>query len=116
MRDHKDPTLWKPAVDETIALWRKIRTMIEIPDELDLLTEINAACAMCDAAGSEEPRDLSRCERCLAFQQFGGCHEVNLQMSVRVAEKDWEGLRQLVDQFIHRLEELRIPPEALPSS
>lgn len=105
---------WRSATDDTLALWRRIRAMIEIPDELDLLTEINAACAMCEAAAEEEPRDLGRCNRCLAFQQFGGCHEVNLEMSVRVAEKDWEGLRELVDQFIHNLETLEIPPQAAP--
>lgn len=103
---------WRSATDETLGLWRRIRSMIDSPDELELLTEINAACAMCDAATETEPKDLTRCERCLAFQQFGGCHEINLEMSVRVAEKDWDSLRNLVDRFIHNLENLEVPLEA----
>ena len=58
---------WTTARNETLELWRKIRTMIETPDELELLTEVNAACALCEAAAGEEPQDLTRCDRCLAL-------------------------------------------------
>ncbi len=100
---------WETAKTETLELWLKIRLMIDEPDELELLTEINAICALCDAAHEQEPRDLSRCERCLAFQQFGGCQQINLEMSERVVEKDWDAVRILVDRFIHNLENLEVP-------
>jgi len=102
---------WQEARDQTLELWQKIRAMIDTPDELDLLTEVNAICALCDAANEQEPRDLSRCERCLAFQQFGGCQQINLEMSERIVEKDWPALRELVDRFIHNLESLEMPAE-----
>ena len=107
---------WTSARDETLDLWRKIRGMIDAPDELELLTEINAICALCDAANEAEPRDLGRCERCLAFQQFGGCREINLEMSERIVEEDWDGLRLLVDRFIQSLEDLDLPPEPAETS
>lgn len=99
---------WETAKAETLELWRKIRRMLDQPDELELLTEINAICSLCDAAASEEPRNLTRCERCLAFQQFGGCHGINLEMSQRVVEKDWDAVRDLVDRFIDILETLDV--------
>lgn len=104
---------WNKARDETLDLWLRIRDLIDNPDELELLTEINAICALCDAANEQEPRDLTRCERCIAFRQFGGCHEINLEMSERVVEKDWDALRGLVDQFIHNLENLEVAPSGL---
>ena len=103
---------WETALDETLDLWRNIRGMIDEPDELELLTEVNAICALCDAATEQEPRDLTRCERCIAFQQFGGCQKVNLEMSERIVAKDWDALRGLVDEFIHSLEHLELPAEA----
>ncbi len=102
---------WESAKAETLELWRKIRQALDEPDELELLTEINAICALCDAAAAEKPRTLTRCERCLAFQQFGGCHGINLEMSERVVEKDWTAVRVLVDRFIHILENLEVPRE-----
>lgn len=72
--------------------------MINEPDELELLTEINAICALCEAANAEQPQTLTHCERCLAFQQFGGCRGVNLEMSERVIQKDWDALQDLIDQ------------------
>lgn len=86
--------------------------MIDEGDELALLIEINAICALCEAAGEREPRSQTRCERCLAFQQFGGCQQVNLEMSERVVQKDWQALRGLVEGFIRNLETLEIPDTA----
>lgn len=106
---------WKLARDETLDLWRTIRGMIDQPDELELLTEVNAICALCEAANQEGARDLTRCERCLAFQQFGGCQQINLEMSERIVARDWNGLRDLVDVFIHNLETLELPRDSAPT-
>lgn len=106
---------WRQARDETLELWRKIRRMLDEPDGLELLTEVNAICALCEAANQEEAPDLTRCERCLAFQQFGGCQQINLEMSERIVERNWGALRDLVDVFIHNLETLELPPESAPA-
>lgn len=100
---------WQAAKEETLALWLKIRGMVAEPDELELLTEINAICDLCDVAQDAAPQVFGRCERCLAYQQFGGCHGINGEMSERVVEHDWEGLLVLVDKFIDNLRALEVP-------
>ncbi|MFQ5526103.1 MAG: hypothetical protein ACE5GX_07540 [Thermoanaerobaculia bacterium] len=110
MNDNRRRT-WQTARDETLKLWFKIRSMADEPDEIALLTEINALCALCEAANAEGPKTLTCCERCLAFQQFGGCRGVNLEMSIRVVDRDWDGLRELVDLFIDHLKNLELPAE-----
>jgi hypothetical protein len=100
---------WTAARDGTLELWLKIRTMIDQPDELELLTEINVICDLCDVAQAAAPQVHGRCERCLAYQQFGGCSGINAEMSERVVAKDWQGLRVLVDRFIENLRNLELP-------
>jgi hypothetical protein len=107
---------WEAAKAQTLELWRTIREKLDEPDELELLTDINAICALCDAAATEEPKSLTRCERCLAFLQFGGCQGINLEMSERVVEQDWEAVRDLVNQFIHSLETLEVPRDPSAAS
>ena len=79
MSDEQRHLKWRTARDETLVLWQNIRGMIDEPDEIELLTEINALCALCEVANAEEPKTLTCCERCLAYQQFGGCRGVNLK-------------------------------------
>lgn len=102
---------WETARNEALELWRQIRRMVDRPDELELLTEINAVCALCEIANSEEPKTLTRCERCLTFQQFGGCQGINLEMTEKVVAKDWDALRGLIDKFINLLQDLEIPDD-----
>ena len=101
---------WQVARDQTLELWLKIRGMVAQPDEVELLTEINAICDLCDVAQNAAPQPFGRCERCLAYQQFGGCHGINGEMSERVVEHDWEGLLVLIDRFIDNLRKLEVPP------
>jgi len=102
---------WQTAKEETLTTWLKIRQMVEDPDEIELLTEINAICALCDCAQAAEPEVHGRCERCLAYQQFGGCRGINAEMTERVVEADWQGLTAMVDRFIANLRTLEIPHE-----
>ena len=102
---------WRAAQEETIKLWLKIRDMVEEPDEVTLLTEINAICDLCDVAQEAAPQPFGRCERCIAYQQFGGCHGINGEMSERVVEHDWEGLLVLIDRFIDNLRSLELPTD-----
>jgi hypothetical protein len=99
---------WQAAREDTLSLWRKIRADIGTASKLDLLTDINAVCALCVKAEGEADDPTRRCEVCPAFQQFGGCYGVNALMSERVVEQDWDGLRELVDGFIARLEALEL--------
>ena len=100
---------WQEARESTIELWQGIAKAVDRQDPVELLTEINAVCDLCFAAHEQAPAALDRCRHCLAFQQFGGCREVNGLMSEKVVEKDWDGLRELIDQFISLLEGLETP-------
>lgn len=109
---------WQQAKNGTLRQWLGIRDSIESEDEVRLLTEINAVCDLCDTARSEAPGPEERCDHCHFYQQFGGCQEINWTMTQRVTERDWDGLRALVDGFIAQLREMDRPAEGLgtPSS
>lgn len=49
-----------------------------------------------------------RCRFCLASQQLGGCKEINFEMSERVVERDWAGLRELIRRYIADLESMQM--------
>ena len=99
---------WDEARERTLELWYDLRRSIgRETDEVALLTEINAACALCEKADAEKAAGEIKCDRCQAAQQFGGCRGINLEMSECVVSKDWDGLRELVDRFIGNLERLR---------
>jgi hypothetical protein len=95
---------WRQARDATLSDWRRIRASIGEADPIELLTDVNAVCALCEKADEEPPEGKSRCERCLVARQFGGCSQLNGLMSEKIAEHDWEGLTALVDEFLHELE------------
>jgi hypothetical protein len=97
---------WEEAKAGTLREWRRIRASIGSAEEIDLLADINAVCDLCQVASEEAADDADRCESCLGFQQFGGCQEANLAMSELVMDKDWDGLRRLVDDFVIALESL----------
>lgn len=104
---------WRQALDETITLWERIRDGIGSADELQLLSDINAVCSLCEKADVEAHEEGGRrCDHCLVLRQWGGCQEINGLMSEKVAEKDWDGLRELVDEFIRRLRSTAPPASA----
>lgn len=99
---------WRQALDETIVLWERIRAGIGSADDLQLLSDINAVCSLCERADLEKAEEGGRrCDHCLLFQQWGGCQGINGLMSEKVVEKDWDGLRGLVDEFLARLRTTR---------
>jgi len=101
---------WRQALDDTIGLWERIRAGVGTTDEVQLLTDIHAVCSLCEQADHEAYVEGGRrCDHCLVFQQWGGCQGINGLMSERVVEKDWDGLRTLVDQFIDELR-TTVPP------
>jgi len=102
---------WREARDLTLETWVALGESIGQKDELALLTEINAVCDLCSKARDEAGSDpTGRCEYCLFYQQFGGCHAVNEEMSERVVKGDWDGLRRLVHGFVADLRALELPP------
>lgn len=101
---------WREARDTTVAMWRDIRASIGTAHPTDLLTEINVVCDLCAKAAEESP-ETARCSYCVAYQQFGGCHGASRMMGEAVVQRDWDRVRELVDGFIARLEDLRLPPE-----
>lgn len=104
---------WHEAKDRTVALWEELRERAETMDELELLTELNAAFGLCEAAEADLQASgggHNHCRFCAFYHQFGGCRGISLRMSVRVVEHDREGLRELIDEFLGQLRALAIPP------
>jgi hypothetical protein len=104
---------WEEARDRELAHWTAVRDAIDSASPVELLTEINVADAFCDKAREEADGPLDYCGRCLFYQQFGGCRETSRRMSETVAARDWEGLRQQVDEVTAHLHALVVPPVAL---
>lgn len=100
---------WQEARDRELAHWSAIRDAIGTAAPLDLLTEINAADALCEKTREAADRPIDPCLRCLFYQQFGGCREASGRMSERVAAGDWDGVRELVDGFMAHLRALEVP-------
>jgi hypothetical protein len=103
---------WTDAVEGTLRQWNAIRDSIAEPDEVELLTEINAVCDLCEKSEQEKGSGIGRCERCLFYQQFGGCRDLSARMSEAVVEKDWDRLRHLIDETIRSLKSLSLPADA----
>jgi hypothetical protein len=103
---------WTEAIEGTRRQWTAIRDSIGRADEVELLTEINAVCDLCEKAEEEEGSGIGRCRRCLFYQQSGGCQDLSARMGEAVVEKDWDRLRQLVDETLHGLQSLALPATA----
>jgi len=104
---------WSEAIEGTRRQWTAIRDSICEADEIELLTEINAVCDLCEKAEEEEGSGIGRCRRCLFYQQFGGCQDLSARMSEAVVEKDWDRLRSLVDETIDSLRSLSLREPAV---
>jgi hypothetical protein len=100
---------WQEARDNTIRYWKSIRDSMNEMDQIELLSEINAVNDLCEKAKEESHGHPDRCSYCLAYQQFGGCMGISLQMSECVVEGRMDELRELVDRFIDQLEEVKLP-------
>jgi hypothetical protein len=100
---------WEQARNRELAHWSAIRDAIGTASPVELITEINAADALCEKSreGCEGPIDY--CTRCLFYQQFGGCRQPSGRMSESVAARDWKGLRLQVDEIIAHLRALEVP-------
>ena len=101
---------WEQARNRELDHWSAIRDVIGTASPVELITEINAADALCEKSreGGEGPIDY--CGRCLFYQQFGGCRQPSGRMSESVAARDWEGLRLQVDEIIAHLRALEVQP------
>ena len=102
---------WGEARDRTLEQWRGLQGSFEDRDEVELLAEINAICELCEVAKEKAAGRWGRCDYCAAQRQFGGCAGISLQMSERVVERDWDGLRQLIGQFVANLETMKTDSE-----
>ena len=100
---------WQEARDNTIRYWKGVRGSIDTLDEVELLSEINAINDLCKKANEEAHGEMGRCDFCLAYQQFGGCLAISLEMSECVVENRRSDLKVLVARFIDQLESVRIP-------
>jgi hypothetical protein len=103
--------LWREARDNTLQQWTAIQDSIGQADPLDLLTDVNAVTAICEKAKEEAGGGLGKCDYCVIYQQFGSCKEFSGRLSEKIAEKDWQGVRDMVGTAINTLERLDVPDE-----
>lgn len=108
-----DPITWTDAKALTLAKWRDIQTALAQPDSLELITEINTVCSLCERAKEHARSHGTRltCRYCLAFQQFGGCSDLRGHLSEAISRNDWEKAGELVAKAIADLEALELPPQ-----
>jgi len=97
---------WQAARDNTILYWRQVRESLDTLEDVELLRQINAVNDLCEKAREQSHGEMGRCSYCLAYQQFGGCLAIGLEMSECVVEGRRGDLRVLVDQFISQLEDV----------
>ena len=105
------PSTWAEAWRDTFDTWQRIRRGLDDPDEVWLLTEINAVCGLCEVARTEADRSGGgrKCEHCLFYEQFGGCSKVCAELGERIAAHQWQAARRMVDGFIADLNRLELP-------
>ena len=102
---------WKEAKQGTIRQWEAIRGAIGKADTVELLTEINAVCDLCEKSDQEAGTPFGRCDYCLFYQQFGGCREVSARLSELVASGELDEVRTIVGDMIRKTEALVVPEE-----
>lgn len=100
---------WESAKEGTLRHWRRLQSNIDHLDRVELLTEINVVNDLCLKSKEAAGADLSQCDYCIAYHQFGGCSGLSLSMSQCVVEGRMDDLHRLVDEFIERLEDLQTP-------
>jgi len=100
---------WQAAKDRTIRYWKNLQGTLDLMEEVDLLREINAVNELCEKAREQSHGEMGRCSYCLAYQQFGGCMGISLEMSECIVDGRRDDLRALVDKFISHLEDVQIP-------
>lgn len=118
------PRNWEEARQQTLDLWAELRESIAGHDEVELLTGIHAACGLCSLSQEEKEaaraagqagEGVTKCHFCPFYEQFGGCRDLNREMTDRLLEKDWEGLERSVDRFIELARRLEMPWDWLPA-
>lgn len=91
---------WKLALDATIAEWEVIRDNIGKANPVDLVTEINAVCELCDKASHEADQPGHRCRYCIVFGTDRGCRDLRLELTQSLLDEDWESSRAQVDEVL----------------
>ncbi len=102
---------WNEAKQGTIRQWEAIRDAIGKADTVELLTEINAVCDLCEKSEDTAGTPIGRCDYCLFYQQFGGCSEVSGKLSELVVSGELDEVRALVDDMIRKTEVMALPEE-----
>jgi hypothetical protein len=93
---------WNEAKTGTIRQWEAIRDAIGSADTVELLTEINAVCDLCEKSDQEAGTPFGRCGYCLFYRQFGGCREISASLSELVVKGEMEEVRAIVDDMIRK--------------
>lgn len=106
---------WEQARARSVDHWRQILAAIGTRDPFELMQEVNAVLALCDMARREARThgDWRTCRYCLAFQQIGGCSELQREMMGALIARNWDHARQYAAHAIVLLEGLEVPATSL---
>src|SRR5688500_4767046 len=116
-RRREMPMTWTEAKQQTVAQWRSLVERIGHDDVLDLLIELNAVTALCERARVDalQRGDSRKCQYCLAYEQLGGCGEVEEVLSEKLVSGEWDEARDLARRILGDLESLQVPEEEEPA-
>jgi len=102
---------WEQARARSVAHWQRILGAIGTGEPFELMQEVNAVIALCEMARREARAhgDWRTCRYCLAFQQIGGCSELQREMMGALIARNWDRARQHAAHAIALLEALEVP-------
>jgi hypothetical protein len=100
---------WNEAREGTLRQWMAIRDLVGTADVVELLTEVNAVCDLCEKSDAVAGTGIGRCDYCLFYQQFGGCQDVSARLSEAAVEKDWDTMLALIDDMMAKLRKMEVP-------
>ena len=106
---------WEQARARSVAHWRRIQDAIGAAEPFALMQEVNAVIALCEMARRDARThgDWRTCRYCLAFQQIGGCSELQREMMGALIARNWDHARQYAAHAIALLEGLEVPTASL---
>ncbi len=102
---------WRDARDRTLSEWLRIRESVPVADSVELLTAINAVCALCDKAREAAGSAAERCSRCIAFGDSATCEEYRFRLGELILDKDFDTADRLLEEIIHRVRQAPLPQE-----
>lgn len=102
---------WKKAKQRTLGEWLRIRSALTDGDALQLVTDINAVCALCEKAREVAGSAAERCSQCIAFGDTKICEDYRFKLSELILDRDEAAATVLLEEIIQRVRDAPLPDE-----